>query len=153
MKNLLTILAIAVVFPLTSSARIIRLQSYEELYQQADLVAIVELQSVSRSKETMPGHTDPNRFEGKVARLAVGLVLKGDADIKTINFLHFAYTHLAELNGANFISFHDAKKHHYLVFLKKDKKGNLVPVTGHYDAALSLKIIVNDHHTPIDRKK
>ena len=155
MKRMLAILTtFTLTLALSSEARIVRSWSYQELYEQADVVAIVEVTSVSKSKELMPGNSNAERFEGKVAQLAVGLVLKGEADLKTINLLHFAYAKtLAVYNGADFIDFSDSKEHQYLVFLKKDKTGKLVPVTGRADAAQSVKKIVSDHPTPIDPKK
>ena len=153
MKNSIITFAIAVVLPLTSAARIISHQPYEQLYKQAELVAIVELKSVSESDEKLTGHGNPDKFDGKVALFAVGMVLKGNPDIKTVSLLHFAYSKGSEPNGALFLDFSDSKKHQYLVFLKKDDKGNLVPVTGHYDATISVKKIAKDHFSPIETKE
>jgi hypothetical protein len=107
---------------------------------------------------------DPNefqhqlRFQGRGLKRRGGLerfpgANQGGAGAKTINLLYFAYSNLAPSNGASFLNFSDSKKHQYLVFLKKEDKGELVPVTGHYDAALSVKKIVKDHFLPIDKEK
>jgi hypothetical protein len=152
MKCMLAIL-ITLTFALQSEARIIPSWPYQKLHDQADVVAIVGVKSVAKSEEKMPGHRSPDRFEARIAQLAVGVVLKGEADLKAIDLLHFAYTEMVEPNGANFISFSDSKKHQYLVFLKKDKMGRLVPVTGHYDAAISVKKIARDHYSPIAHRK
>jgi hypothetical protein len=47
-----------------------------------------------------------------------------------------------------FVSFEDSDKCQFMVFLKRDGE-KLVPVTGHYDAAVSVKVIKKDHLSPI----
>jgi len=153
MKNILIIIAVAVALPFTCLARIIPYQPYEKLFKQADVVAIVELKSVSPSEKKLTGHGSPDKFDGKVALLTVGIVLKGDSGINQISLLHFSYSKMGEPNGALFLDFSDSEKHQYLVFLKKDDDVSLAPVTGHYDAALSVKKIVKDHFSPIETKK
>lgn len=153
MKHVALGLALVLFLPSMAAARLVSFWPYEKLYEESDLVAIVELGSVSKSKVELSGHGETDRFDGKIAQLAVGKVLKGKADIKTISLLHFAYSKKVTLisNGAFFIDFSDAEKYQYLVFLKKGDKGSFIPVTGHYDAAVSVKKIVRDHISPIKK--
>jgi len=72
-----------------------------------------------------------------------------DAETTSVDLVHFDYKEIGLPNGALFLNFKDAKKSQYLVFLKKYKSGQYLPVTGHYDAALSIKHIQKDHFSPI----
>lgn len=143
--------ALVLFLPSVATARWSTAWPYEKLYGESDLVAIVELVSVSKSYAKLSGHGETDRFDGKIAQLAVGKVLKGKASIKTISLLHFAYSEKFNMfvNGAQFIDFSDAEKYQYLVFLKKRDKRSFIPVTGHYDAAGSVKKIVRDHFSSI----
>lgn len=149
MKNLVPAILVVILFTGISEARLIAHQPYEKLYEDADFVAIVDLRSVSDSKEKLQGYRDPAIYEGKIATFDVGIVSKGNQDAKKVNLLYFVYGKFSEPNGALFLDFSDSGKHHYLVFLKKDSEGNYIPVTGHYDASLSIKKIVKDAFSPI----
>jgi hypothetical protein len=140
---------IGILYPGISQARLIAHQPYEKLYEDADFVAIVELRSVSDSEKQLQGYRDPALYLGKIATFEVGIVLKGNPDAKNIALLYFEYGKMSEPNGANFLDLSDAEKYHYLVFLKKGEDGKYIPVTGHYDAALSLKKILKDSLSPI----
>jgi len=147
-------LALVLLAPSTSTARMVPHWPYEKLYEKADLVVIVELESIVDSKQKLSGHGEGERFDGKIAHLAVGKVLKGKSGIKTIDLLHFVYSKKVNgiVNGAFFLDFSDADKHQYLVFLKKGDKDVYVPVTGQYNATLSVKKIVKDHYSRIKKE-
>jgi len=155
MKKLALGLALALIFSSLATARLIETFSYEELYEKSDLVVIVELVTVSESKEILSGWGEPDRYEGKVSQFSVGKVLKGNADILTISLLHFAYSAKVLLiaNGANFVDFSNAEKYHYLMFLNEGDEGVFSPVTGHYDAAASVMKIVREQSSPILNEK
>lgn len=151
MKTCVLSLALVLLAPSVGTARGIPSWSYGELYEKADLVAIVEFRSIAPSKEKLSGHGDTERYDGKVARLAVGKVLKGNAEIKTVDLLHFVYSKKATVyNGATFLDFSDGEKYQYLVFLRKSGKRSFIPVSGQYDAEVSVKKIVNDNLSSIE---
>jgi hypothetical protein len=154
MKYFALCLALVLLAPSASTARLTDLWPYEKLYEEADLIAIVELKSVSESEEKLSGHGDTDRFDGKIAQFAIGKVLKGKADSSTISLLHFAYSKKngPVSNGASFLDFSDSKKYQYLVFLKKGANNTLSPVTGHYDADMSVKKIMKSYSSPIKTK-
>ena len=155
MKYLALYIALALFVPSITLARPISFWPYEKLYKEADLVAIVELKSISETKQELSGHGPTDRFDGKSAELTTGIVLKGKPDIRSIHLKYFVYSKKVNIivNGAHFIDFSDAKKYQYLVFLKKEDNGTFAPVTGHYDAALSVKKLEKDHFSPIKEKE
>ncbi|GEM_PF-2864233 len=154
MNRYLVVCLLTLMVSSIGSARIMRLQPYETLFEHSDVVAIVELKSLSPSDAKLEGHGTPDMFDAKVAHFTVGLVLKGDPELAQINLLHFTYAKgVVQPNGAMFLQLSDAKTYQYLVFLKKDAEGNLSPVTGQYDASLSVKKILKDHFSPIPTPK
>lgn len=149
MKTLATIL-ILVSAAVTAEARRISEWPYSKLVKEADFVAVVEVASVTNSADRLTGHGDPARFQGKIAHLKVGWCIKGEPPTDA-QLLFFAYSSMGEPNGALFVSFDDSAKHQYIVFLKRDGD-KLIPVTGHYDASISVKVVKQDAFSRIDRK-
>ena len=149
MKALATIL-ILVSVAVTVEARLISDWPYSKLAKEADFVAVVEIGSITNSQDRLTGHGDPSRFQGKIARLKVGWVIKGDPTTEA-QLLFFVYSSMGEDNGALFIAFNEPEKHQYLVFLKREGD-KLIPVTGHYDASISVKVLVQDAFSRIERK-
>jgi|LakMenE18May11ns_1017448.scaffolds.fasta_scaffold9841435_3 hypothetical protein len=135
----------------TAEARIISDWPYSKLVKEADFVAVVEVASVTNSTDRLTGHRDPAQYQGKIARLKVGWVIKGEPTTTEVELLFFAYSSMGEPNGALFISFNEPDKHQYLVFLKRDGD-KLIPVTGHYDASISVKVLKQDAFSRIERK-
>ena len=148
--KLLTTILFLLSAAITAEARIIIDWPYSKLVEKADIVAVVEIGSITNSQDKLTGHGDPARFQGKIARMKVGWVIKGDPATEA-QMLFFAYSSMSEPNGALFVSFNESEKHQYLVFLKRvgDK---LIPVTGHYDASISVKVLEQDAFSRIDRK-
>lgn len=149
MKALTTILFL-VSAAVTAEARTIRPWPYSTLVEEADFVAVVEVASVTNSTDRLTGHSDPATYQGKIAKLKVGWVIKGEPTTEA-DLLFFAYSSMSEPNGAKFISFNEPEKHQYLVFLKRDG-GKLIPVTGHYDASISVKVLKQDACSRIENK-
>lgn len=150
MKLLFCAVIASWLFPMIASARLIAHWPYLKLFQGADLVAVVELESIKESDEKLGGRGNKESFEGKVARLRIGVLLKGHCKTRTIDLLHFVYAKdVASINGALFLDFSDAEKHQYLVFLKRGRNNLYVPVAGQYDAELSVKKITKDYLSPI----
>jgi len=149
MKRLAAILVFVCVV-VTAEARLISSWPYSRLAQEADCIAVVEVDSITNAPNQLLGHGDPERFQGKTAHLKVGWVVKGELP-PDAQLLFFAYSgKTGRINGALFISFKDHEKQQYLMFLKRDGD-NLIPVTGHYDAAISVKVIAQDRFSRISR--
>ena len=136
--------------------RLIAHWPYEKLYKEADWVAVVELESTASSDQELLGYGDSAQYQGKIAQLNVGVILKGNRNAKKIRLRYFVYSETvpAMPNGALFINFSDSEKYLYLMFLKKEaKRETYVPVSGHYDAAISMKKILKDPLSPMIRAK
>jgi hypothetical protein len=149
MNRVLAILMLAAM-AVTVDARIIPLWPYSKLAQEADFIAVVEVVSITNTAARLTGHRDPALYQGKSARLKVGWVIKGEPTTE-LHLPFFAYSSMAEPNGALFISFNEPDKHQYLVFLKREGE-TLIPVTGHYDASISVKVLQQDAFSRIDRR-
>lgn len=149
MKALTTILFLFCAVA-TTHARLISDWPYSKLVLEADFVAVVEVISVTNTADRRAGHRDPALYQGKLACLKVGWVIKGEPTTE-VQLSFFAYSSMGEPNGALFISFNEPEKHQYLVFLKREGD-KLCPVTGHYDASISVKILEQDAFSRIDRK-
>ena len=149
MKSRTTILFL-ILAAFTAEARLISDWPYSKLVKEADFVAVVEVASVTNSTDRLTGYGDPAQYQGKIARLKVGWVIKGEPTTEA-ELLFFAYSSMGEPNGALFISFDEPEKHQYLVFLKRDGD-KLIPVTGHYDASISVKVLKQDAFSRIERK-
>lgn len=143
MKTMIVV-AIAVLFTTSAFARPVRIWSYEDLFREADVVAIVKVKKISDTKTLLEGHSDPKRYQGKRAEVNVGLSLKGEHR-ETLSFEFFTYAkQIGEENGAMFADLSKADKAHYLVFLKKTEDGTLIPVSGHYDADVSIREVASN---------
>ena len=137
MHRLFICIVAVFLLPASASARVFPIRSYEELFKEADVVAIVKVDKIEDTKARLEGESDPNWYQGKVAHATVGLMLKGDAR-KTLSFQFFDYNraamrkaHVYVTEGPWFASLGKAEKVHYLVFLKKTTGGGLMPATGH----------------------
>lgn len=133
----------------TATARPIRYWPYSNLVEQADLVAVVEVVSITNSADALTAHGDTRRFQAKTARLKIAWIIKGQPiDEATLLFFTYSSIGQSEPNGGLFIAFDEPDKHQYLVFLKKEGD-RFIPVTGHYDASISVKSIRQDHFSAI----
>jgi hypothetical protein len=122
-------------------ARPVRVWSYEELFKESDVVAIVKVIDIRDTTANLHGRVDRS-IQGKRARLRVGLILKGEKqDVLTLDFFAMTPPLRGDMvpNGFFFLDFSRADKVHYLVFLKKTAEGSLLPVSGHDDAAFSVR--------------
>jgi hypothetical protein len=149
MKILATILLLSLTV-VSAHARLINDWPYSKLVEEADFIAVVEVVSVTNTADRLTGHRDPALYQGKLARLKVGWVIKGEPTTD-VQLPFFAYSSMGEPNGALFISFNEPEKHQYLVFLKREGD-KLIPVTGHYDASISVKVLQQDAFSRIERK-
>ena len=147
MKRFLTML-ILVATAVTAEARLISLWPYSKLAQEADFIAVVEVVSITNTVDHLTGHRNPELYQGKSARLKVAWVIKGEPTTE-VQLPFFTYSSMGEPNGALFISFNEPDKHQYLVFLKLEGD-TLIPVTGHYDASISVKVLQQDAFSRIE---
>jgi hypothetical protein len=135
-------LAICLLVAGTAAARPVRVWTYEDLFKEADVVAIVRVTEVRDTAARLEGYGDTKLYQGKEAEALVGLMLKGDRQPKlTFQFFSYAPKVSPLPNGAMFADLSGFQKSHYLVFLKKLDDGTLVPISGHFDAGSSVRAL------------
>ncbi len=123
-----------------ATARLVPVWSYQQLYTNADLVAVLSVESVSVSSAVSTNNPYPGQYSNYVARCRVQWVFKGDPALRAVDVPFFQHpTGMPGFNGAMPAPFTGNPTIDYLVFLKRDKQGGWVPVAGSYDAALSIR--------------
>ena len=143
-RNMKTLIAATsvILFAALAIARPVRVWTYEELLEKADVAAIIQVTKIEKTEAQLEGHGDAKQFQGKRATGAVGLKLKGKLE-KTIQFDFFTYSSSTapRANGAMFPDLSKADTAHFLVFLKKTSDGMYMPVSGHYDGSICIRSI------------
>jgi hypothetical protein len=91
MKELLTFAILLLAPTIVTQARIVRAWSYQELYDQSDLIVIAKYISSERTAEqTVLPNISPNvDVVGLSSKFAVFLVLKGDQSPKLLVLHHY----------------------------------------------------------------
>jgi hypothetical protein len=138
MKQILAV-AIVVLSAVPAYARPVRIWSYEELFKESDVVAIVRVNKIEDTTTKLDGYA---RLQGKRATLKVGLNLKGERQqVLYLDFFSYPTGINGNMvpNGFYFVNFGRADKADYLVFLKKTADGTLISVSGQYDAGVSIR--------------
>ena len=136
-----TIIAVVgcIILSAVATARPVRVWSYEDLLKESDVAAIVKVTKVVDTDVTLGGRGDAKQYQGKRASAIVGLMLKGKAQPSlAFDFFTYAPPVSSPPNGAMFADLSKAERSHYLVFLKRLDDGTLAPVSGHYDAQMSI---------------
>lgn len=155
------ILGMTLCLSATSLARPVAIPTFEELWRDAQVVAIIRPLWSTKAPDQLTsagpryGPRDPKDFQALNTRFYVSVVLKEHDDLKAstakeITLLHFRPV-TPEVNGGLFMFF-EVPQHppaqpdpacgpetgqHYLAFLMRQKDGRYVPVTGNYDSELS----------------
>ena len=126
--------------PSLTQSRMMKAWTYQEIFDQADLVVIAHPGATKDAPEKSP---PPDRLPmgGVVAQeteFNIGLVTKGDKNLKQLVLHHYRLSKPEEpiINGPNFVSFNPKRHQSYLLFLKKEADGRYAPVCGQYEPAL-----------------
>lgn len=143
MKKYLPVLLVLAA-PLLAQARTMKLWSYQELYDKADLVVIAKpVSSVDTAERTeLPTMKIP--VVGLSMEFDIRLVMKGDKDAKKVTLHHYRvadpnrpYLNGPSLvlidNGPNSVSFDSRHPERYLLFLHREADGRYSPVSGQVD--------------------
>ena len=131
--------AVLQVISLCAFARPLEDWPYARLVQEADFVAVVKVVSVTNSTGVLSGHGDSSCYQARTACMRILKVMKGDiCKVIQLEFFTYSATGCDDPDGAHFISLDASNIHEYTVFLKHDS-GKLIPVSGHYDAAESVR--------------
>src|SRR5690348_16734638 len=131
-----------------ASARLVRIWSYQELLDKADLVVL----ATPAATNDTPEHIDLPGFPGEhvvgvETRFLVSAVLKGDSTQKQLVLHHYRTADGSDVphvpNGPGFISFTPAepppaRPRTYLLFLTREVDGRYAPVVGQADPELGI---------------
>jgi len=139
MKRILTLL-LFLAMPAIITARAVRAWSYQEMFDQADLVVIAKPTATKDTEEKgrVADFSRPYEVIAVATELEASVIMKGEKATTPFVLHHYG---LAKpdgpvVNGPNFVAF-DPKAHHsFLLFLKKEADGRYAPVTGQQDPAL-----------------
>lgn len=163
-KRLVLLLVGLVLVAPAARARQIEDWSYERLFKEADVVVLAKPESVAEVDVKPKDARMQRDFLGRVTTFSVVSPVKGDVNNgKAIDVLHFRMREgIMSQDGPLLIRFRtkpvriegksggDGKAPvtafvtvlgapHYLLFLKRGEGGRLEPVSGQYDAALSVR--------------
>jgi hypothetical protein len=139
MKRFIAVLLILAT-ALLAQARLMKSWSYQELYDQSDLVVIAKPISTqdTTEKATLPNISPDVHVVGLSTEFDISLVMKGDKSAKKATLHHYRLADPKQLmiNGPSLASF-DSKQHtRYLLFLHREADGRYSPVSGQTDPAL-----------------
>lgn len=130
-------------FATVATARPINPPSHSELHEKSDVILLLEVSDIQKSDKKTDKYPDPDFYQGYVAKCKVLSVLKGAHDKKELSIDFFQHPDgRPGFNGAIPAPLSLDKRVIYLAYLKRDGQENLVPVTGHYDAGLSIKTVL-----------
>jgi hypothetical protein len=123
-----------------AQARIMRSWSYQELYDQADLVVIAKPVSTQETAEkaTLPNIAPDVHVVGLSTEFDISVVMKGDKSAKKATLHHYRLANPKKVmaNGPSLASF-DPKQHtRFLLFLHREPDGRYSPVSGQTDPTL-----------------
>ena len=133
MKRITAILLILAT-ALLAQARIMRTWSYQELYDQSDLVVVAKPVSTQETAEkaTLPDIAPDVHAVGLATEFDISVVMKGDKSVKKATLHHYRLADPKQLmmNGPSLASF-DPKQHtRFLLFLHREPDGRYSPVSG-----------------------
>lgn len=118
-------------------ARLVKAWTYQEMFDQADLIVIARVVKTEDTAER--GTILTLKAIEVVTDFRTHLVLKGDKNIKTFQLRYYRLANLSDeetiANGPNLVEF-SRENAPCLLFLVKARDGRYVPVTGQEDPAL-----------------
>ena len=137
-----TIIAVFLILStaLLAQARLMKSWSYQELYDQSDLVVIAKPVSTQETTEkaTLPNISPDVHVVGLSTEFDISLVMKGDKSAKKAALHHYRLADPKQLmmNGPSLAAF-DPKEHtRFLLFLHREADGRYSPVSGQTDPTL-----------------
>lgn len=136
-------------------ARPARSFSYDELQQEADVIALLQVTNIDVSFQNPEDYRIEKSYQAYTANCSVVSVFKGSASEK-ISLLFFQHPDgLPGFNGVIVAPFFEeltvleGARTAYLAYLKNDGAGGLMPVSGHLDAGFSIKAVPwSMHYVP-----
>jgi len=121
-----------------AQAREVQGLSYQQMYDQADLVVIAKPVSTQDTTEKTTLREMPRvHFIGLSTEFDIRLVMKGDTNVKKCVLHHYRLANPIEaaINGPDLASFDPTKDRSFLLFLHRERDGRYSPVSGQIDPA------------------
>lgn len=123
-----------------AQARLMNSWSYQELYDQSDLVVIAKPISTqdTAEKATLPNISPDVHVVGLSTEFDISLVMKGDRSTKKATLHHYQLADPKQLmiNGPRLATFDPKQYTRYLLFLHLEADGRYSPVSGQTDPAM-----------------
>lgn len=123
-----------------AEARLTKLWTYQELYDQADLVVIAKHTATTNTTEqaVLPNIAPDVHVIGLSSDFDIEVVTKGDRSLKKLVLHHYRLAPLPSnelmVNGPDLVSFDsDHYNTRYLLFLRRESDGRYAPVSGQTD--------------------
>jgi hypothetical protein len=139
MRSMLIVLLAASVL---AHARPIDIPTYQELQNKADLVLILKVQTITETAAKTKQYGDPDFYQGYKATCQVLSVLKGKLEQTVVAIPFFQHPKgMPGFNGAVPAPFSLRDNLVFLAYLKRGQSGELAPLTGEYEAGLSIKMM------------
>jgi len=139
MKRILTLLLV-LAMPMIVAARAVRAWSYQEMFDQADLVVIAKPTATKDTEEKgrVADFSGPYEVIAVATELEASVIMKGEKTTNQFVLHHYRLAHPDQpvANGPNLVAFNPKAHHSFLLFLKKEGDGRYAPVTGQQDPAL-----------------
>ena len=127
---------------ITAYARPIEVLTYQQLHDKADLVLILKVQAITETDAKTGQDGDRDFYQGYRARCEVLSVLKGKLERTVVAIPFFQHPKaVPAFNGAIPAPFSLRNNLVFLAYLKRHQNGELAPLTGEYDAGLSIKMM------------
>jgi hypothetical protein len=157
-------LFLALVIPASSvSARPVKIWSFEELNEKADLVIVGTAISSADAKGLAYPEAKADTWVSVDTVFQIDSTLKGDLKTDKVTVRHNRYygntPEITIIDGpSSFIEFNTKLKNQYLIFLKRTDDGSYVPLTGQYDPGNSFFLLQQYHIskervTSLDKEK
>lgn len=139
MKKLLAVLLVCG-FTVMAQGRMVRFLTYQQMFEQADLIAIAQPISTKDTAEqsVLPNISPEIPVVGVETEFVVQMKLKGSIKATEKFVLHHyrEAKHAVYVNGPELVAFNPANKESFLLFLKKETDGCFAPINGQTDPGL-----------------
>ena len=137
----ITIAILILATTLLAQARLVSSWTYQQLFDQADLVVIAKPVATQDTSEqsVLPNIAPDVHVVGLSTDFDVSVVMKGDKGTKKFVLHHYRLTNPKELmlNGPNLASFDPKAYSRFLLFLHRESDGRYSPVCGQTDPAIN----------------
>ncbi len=144
-------LALIVMFAciLSAHSRPIEVPTYQELQTRADVILVLKVQAITEREPKAGERVDTNFYQCYTAECKVLSVLKGNLEQKLLSVPFFQHPQgIPGFNGAIAAPFSLEDGVVFLAYMKRSQKDELTPVTGNYDAGLSIKMMFDRRGDP-----